>query len=59
MIDNEHDGYSEHVTWLDIDKPCLWLGERPAAEGPVPSARSVAAPACDESSAIYAAQPAK
>lgn len=24
MINDEHDGYSEHVTGLDIDKPGLW-----------------------------------
>ncbi|MCX5410254.1 hypothetical protein OHA37_00535 [Streptomyces sp. NBC_00335] len=59
MIDDEHDGYSEHFTGLNIDKPGLWLGERPAAEGPAPSARFVAALACDQSSAIYAALPAR
>lgn len=42
MIDAEHNGYSKHVTWLDIDKPALWPGERPATEGPAPSVRSVA-----------------
>ncbi|MET9960050.1 hypothetical protein ABZ128_13490 [Streptomyces sp. NPDC006326] len=31
MID---DGYSKHVTWLDIDKPGFWLGS-----GPRPRAR--------------------
>lgn len=41
--DDEHNGYSKHVTWLDIDKPGLWLGERPATDGPAPSVRSVAA----------------
>lgn len=54
MID---DGYSEHDTRLDIDKQAFWPGERPAAEGPAPSVRSVAMPACDGPSAIYAAQP--
>ncbi|MFC8177213.1 hypothetical protein, partial [Streptomyces sp. NPDC057325] len=23
--DDEHDAYSEHVTWLDVEKPGLWL----------------------------------
>lgn len=23
--DDEHDGYSEHIAWLDIDKPGQWL----------------------------------
>ncbi|WP_406368165.1 hypothetical protein [Streptomyces sp. NBC_01546] len=54
--DDEHSGYSAHVTWLDIDKPGLWPGARPATEGPAPAVRSAAPPACHESSAIYAAQ---
>lgn len=53
MIDeDEHNGYSKHVTRLDIDKPGLWRGEQPAAEGPAPSVRSVAALARDESPAV-------
>ncbi|MFD0142869.1 MULTISPECIES: hypothetical protein [unclassified Streptomyces] len=30
MIDGEHDGFSKHITWLDIDKPGLWPWKRPA-----------------------------
>ncbi|MER5204828.1 STAS domain-containing protein [Streptomyces sp. NPDC002825] len=31
--DDEHNGYSKHVTCLDIDKPGLWPCERPTTRG--------------------------
>ncbi|MFB7239350.1 hypothetical protein ACFCXK_31800 [Streptomyces sp. NPDC056269] len=52
MIDDaERNGYSKHVTRLDIINQPLWPEELPATEGPTPTVCSEAAPACHESSA--------
>ncbi|MFJ5787673.1 hypothetical protein [Streptomyces hydrogenans] len=34
MTDDEHHGYSPHVTWLDIDKPVLSHTEPPGDREP-------------------------